>query len=135
MGRPKKAAKPAEAEPAPLELKPSVSKAEAVRRALAAGSESPEEGVAYLLDNFGIVMDRQTFSSNKSQEKNRQAKKAEVSAKSKPGRKPKAAVEGYLAPPPKHRGNGDVLETLEALKPLIASHGADKLHRLVDLLG
>jgi hypothetical protein len=137
MGRPKKSAKTAavEAEAASVVLKPSVSKAEAVRQALAAGKEMPEEGVAYLLDNFGIVMDRQTFSSNKAQEKARQAKKAEASAKSKPGRKPKAAVEGHAAPVPKHRGNGDVLETLEALKPLIASHGADRVKRLVDLLG
>jgi hypothetical protein len=135
MGRPKTKTKPVAAESASAEMKPSVSKAEAVREALAAGKEMPEEGVAYLLDHFGIVMDRQTFSSNKSQEKAREAKKAEAAPKGKPGRKPKAAVEGYLAPPPKARGNGDVLETLEALKPLIASHGAQKLHRLVDLLG
>jgi hypothetical protein len=133
MGRPKTKSKPAEAEAA--ELKPSVSKAEGVRQALAAGKESPEDGVAYLLDNFGIVMDRQTFSSNKAQEKARQAKKAGAAPTGKPGRKPKITVEGYLAPPTKPRGDGDLLETLEALKPLLASHGADKLHRLVDLLG
>jgi hypothetical protein len=135
MGRPKKAAKPAEVEAASVELKPSVSKAEGVRQALAAGKEMPDEGVAYLLDKYGIVMDRQTFSSNKSQEKAREAKKAEAAPKGKPGRKPKAAVEGYLAPPPKTRSNDDLLGTLEALKPLLASHGADKMHRLVDLLG
>jgi hypothetical protein len=134
MGRPKTKTKPVAAESASAEMKPSVSKAEAVRQALAAGKEMPEEGVAYLLDNFGIVMDRQTFSANKSQEKARDAKKAEASRTSKPGRKPKAAVEGYLTPPPKTRSNDDLLGTLEALKPLLASHGADKLHRLVDLL-
>jgi hypothetical protein len=139
MGRPKKAANPAavEAEVALLELKPSVSKAEAVRRALAAGSESPEQGVAYLLDNFGIVMDRQTFSANKSQEKARDAKKAEASRKSKPGRKPKAVVESHTAPVVKHRSNGesDLVGSLETLKPLIAQYGPDKVKRLVDLLG
>ena len=60
----------------------------------------------------------------------------------KRGRRPKQeagrSVEGTQAPPPRQQpaaGEADVLDTLEALKPLIAQHGADKLKRLVDLLG
>ena len=60
----------------------------------------------------------------------------------KPGRKPKAApsqaVEGYLSAPPKQRGTGaepDLLDAMEAMKPLVASLGADKVKRIVDLLG
>jgi hypothetical protein len=45
------------------------------------------------------------------------------------------AIEGYVAPPPNPPGGGDLLDTLEALKPLIAQHGADKPRRMVDLLG
>ena len=39
----------------------------------------------------------------------------------KPRRKPKAAVEGYLAPPPKPVGEGepDLLAAMEAMKPLV----------------
>jgi hypothetical protein len=132
MGRPKSKSKSTEAAAEAATMKSSISKAEAVRQALAAGSDSPEEGVAYLLDHYGIVMDRQTFSSNKAQEKARQAKKAEAATASKPGRKPKAQ-----SPAVQHHAgdSGDLLGTLEALKPLIAEHGASKLHRLVDLLG
>ena len=32
-------------------------------------------------------------------------------------------------------GDGDLLEALEAMKPLVASMGAEKVKRLVDLLG
>lgn len=115
-----------------------VSKAEAVRAAIDAGMKSPTDGIAYAMKHFGIAVTKPHFSAIKSNYKKTGGVKA---PKGKPGRKPKAAVshsvEGYLAPPPKQRsgGEGDLLETLETLKPLIASHGADKLKRLVDLLG
>lgn len=116
----------------------SVSKAEAVRRAVASGVDSPAEGAAHVQEHFGIDMDNKTFSLNRSQQKIRDAKK-QAATQGKPDRKPKAApsqaVEGYLAPPAKPSGDGNVLETLEALKPLVASMGADKVKRLVDLLG
>jgi hypothetical protein len=69
-------------------------------------------------------------------------KESSSAPKGKPGRTPRAApsqaVEGYLAPPPKPRGSGgepDILEAMEAMKPLVASLGADKVKRIVDLLG
>src|SRR3954471_15918281 len=78
-----------------------ISKAAAVRDALEQGEESPEDGVAYIKKIHGIEMTRQSFSSYKTQEKARQAKKP---PKGKPGRKPKEApsqaVEGYQVPPP-----------------------------------
>jgi len=83
-------------------------------------------------------MNRQTFSSCKAQQKMRDAKKREAAApKGKPGRKPRAAVEAYLSPPPKAPANGepDLLEAMEAMKPLFASLGADKVKRIADLLG
>jgi hypothetical protein len=121
-----------------------ISKAAAVRDALEQGEESPEDGVAYIKKIHGIEMTRQTFSSYKAQEKSRQAKKQEAAPKAKPGRKPREvaapsqAVEGYLAPPSKPpvvAGETDLLAAMEAMKPLVASLGADKVKRIVDLLG
>lgn len=114
-----------------------MTKTEAIRRALAAGHEGPQEGTAYIRREFGIEIAPQHFSATKSQLKSREASK-----KVKPGRKPKAAssqgVEGYLAPPPKAAPAGeqtDLLAAMEAMKPLVEALGADKVHRIVDLLG
>jgi hypothetical protein len=148
MGRPKQSA-PKHVEP---EQEPQVAeeatgktitKAEAVRQALAAGNELPEDGVGYIKRIHGIDMPRQIFSSYKTQEKARQAKQGTqaVAPKDKPGRNPKEgqgqAIEGYLAPPakPPATGETDLLVAMEAMKPLVASLGADKVKRIVDLLG
>jgi len=117
-----------------------ISKAAAVRDALEQGEDSPEDGVAYIKKIHGIEMTRQMFSSYKAQQKARDAKK-EAAPKGKPGRKPKAAaapaIEGYLAPPPKPAppGGSDLLDAMEAMKPLIASLGKEQVHRIIDLLG
>ena len=57
------------------------------------------------------------------------------------GRKEKAAAQvaepGQAAPQPKPRAAGgetDLLTAMEAMKPLVASLGADKVKRIVDLL-
>src|SRR5947208_3486632 len=68
-----------------------ITKSEAVRRALADGVDQPADGVAYIRDNFGLEIGPQHFSAVKATEK----KKGEAAPKGKPGRKPKAAVEGY----------------------------------------
>jgi hypothetical protein len=109
-----------------------ITKSEAVRRALADGVDQPADGVAYIKDNFGLEIGPGHFSAVKAGEK----KKGEK-PKGKPGRKSKAAVEGYLAPPPKPaaKGETDLLAAMEAMKPLVASLGADKVKRIVDLLG
>lgn len=112
------------------------SKADAVRAAVAEGIDTPDEGVAFIKSRFGIEMAKPMWSSYRSQEKARQKKQAGGAAPKKPGRKP--AVEGYLAPPPKQPANGgeaDLLVALEAIKPLVASLGAEKVKRIVDLLG
>jgi hypothetical protein len=55
-------------------------------------------------------------------------------------RKPKAApgqgVEGYLTPPPKpaQAAVSDLLDAMEAMKPLVASLGKEQVKR-IDLLG
>jgi hypothetical protein len=100
-----------------------ITKAEAVRRALADGKESPPVGVAYIKEQFGIDIAPQHFSTQKSQLKNR----AGVKVKGKRG--PKPAVAGGP------EGEAGLLEALEAIKPLVAAMGAEKVKRLVDLLG
>jgi hypothetical protein len=112
-----------------------ITKVEAVRRALAAGFEMPQEGTAYIRSEFGIELAPQHFSATKSQLKKRSLGK---SPKAKPGRRPKALVEGYLAPPPKKRlppDGSELLDAMEAMKPLVASLGKEQVKRIVDLIG
>jgi hypothetical protein len=111
-----------------------VKKAEAVRQALAAGHDSPPEAVAFIKQRFGIDMAKQHFSAVKSQLKKREAEGG--GEPKKRGPRKTEAVEGNVAPPPKKAaGQPDLLAAMEAMKPLVASLGADKVKRLVDLLG
>lgn len=126
-----------------------ITKAAAIRRALAEGYTKYEDAGPFIKSQFGHDVSPGHFAASKSREKpageaaepKKRGRKpgTTVTVKAKRGRKPKAAsqaVEGYLAPPPAPKvGDSDVLETLEALKPLIAQHGADRLKRMVDLLG
>jgi len=114
--------------------KKNISQAEAVRQAIAAGKDLPSDGTDFIMTNYGIDMTNQTFSSYKSQQKIRDNKQ---NGHSSSGPKSSQGVEGYLAPPSKRSLNGetDVLEALEAVKPLIAQHGVEQLKRMVDLLG
>jgi hypothetical protein len=125
-------AEPRRGEPKEAPPVPTVTKAEAVRRALGAGAESPADGVAYVLKHFGITMDRKTFSLNKSQQKARSTKQPDTRDR---GDEPPPSDARRLAPHGASRENEDVLNALETLKPLIAEHGPDKLKRMVDLLG
>lgn len=117
-----------------------ISKTEAIRRAVAAGMETPEDGIDFILKNFGLDLSRQHFSATRSKLRSKEAEGKP--AKGKPGRKPKAApsqaVEGYLAPPPKPHAAGeqpDLLAAIEAMKPLVEALGKAQAHRIVDLLG
>lgn len=127
-------------EPVPktLPAPESVSKAEAIRRVMADGIDNPSLGSQEIKKRFGIDVTPQHFSATKAQMKSREGSKK---PKGRPGRKPKAAssqaVEGYLAPPPKPApaGGSELLDAMEAMKPLVASLGKEQLHRIVDLLG
>ena len=100
-----------------------ISKA-ALRDALEQGEESPDDGVAYIRKIHGIEISKQMFSSYKTKEKARKTENQEPAApKGKPGRKPKAAG-----------GETDLLAAMEAMKPLVAALGADKVKRIADLL-
>lgn len=113
-----------------------MNKSKAARAAIDAGHEKPVAAVAYIKRQFGIDMNPQHFSSIKTNYRKAQGEAKPDKAAPAPARKVTSpAVEGYVAPPPKPADGGDLLDALEALKPLIAQHGADKLKRMVDLLG
>lgn len=112
----------------------SISKSEAIRRALAAGIDTPTDGAQYIRRVFGIEVTSRHFSATKARQKNRDSK---LSTPVRRRQNPKVESEGGepTPPPQTHKeGEGDLLNTLEALKPMIARHGAEKLKRMVDLL-
>jgi hypothetical protein len=123
--------------PAPDASDP-ISKSEAARQALSAGLEGPEEATDFIRREFGIEMSRPHFSAVKSQLKKKEGTSA---TPGKPGRKKRLippAVETYQVPPRTRAASAqapDLIESLETLKPLIAQYGAEKVKRLVDLLG
>ncbi len=121
-----------------------LNKSQAARAAIDAGYVKPGEAVAYIKSQFGIDMNPQHFSAIKSNYKKaqgggRSARKSSEPAM--PGRKPKGAAgpdfEGHVGQPRRQSAGGgpDLLEAMEALKPLVASLGSERLKRIVDLLG
>ena len=118
-----------------------MSKTDAIRAAVAEGIESPGDGVDFIRTRFGIEMSKQHFSATKSK-----LKPAEAAGTSQGGvrksapttaatRKPEP-VEDYQTPPEQPAGrDGDLLDALEQMKPLIAQYGPDHVKRMVDLLG
>ena len=120
--------KPEEATVEESDPKNTISKAEAVRLALKAGKEMPEEGVNYIKRQFGIEIDKQHFSTQKSQIKKKAAAAAEVTGGRVMG------VHVYSSSK-QLSGEMELLDAIEAIKPLVASLGVDKVKRLADLLG
>jgi hypothetical protein len=107
-----------------------ITKAQAVRDALADGLDGLDDIVNFAKTRYGLEITKQQASIYKSKEKMKGA------ASPQPGRKPKAAVEGNLAPPKaKSRDEADLIDALETLKPLIAQFGVEKVKRLVDVIG
>src|SRR5271157_1374812 len=110
MPRPRKSASPATpAAPAAAAAPaaPAMTKSQAVREALAAGIESPEEGVAWIRDKYGLEMKATHFSAVKAHERRR-------------------GIGG---------NSGDAIAAMETLKPLVLSHGIEKVKRMVELCG
>jgi hypothetical protein len=127
-----------------------ITKAEAIRKTLAEGITKSEDGVAHIKKRYGLDVTKGHFAASKSKEKTPgetvqatprrgrpPGKTKGVTVKVKRGRKPKAAVEGYLAPPPKGAAepSGDLLAQMEALKPLVESMGKERAKRIIDLIG
>ena len=130
MGRPK-GAKNAKAE---TQLKKaaaegSISKAAAVRQALAEGFESLDDIAAFIKTEHGIEIPRPQLSAYKAQARAREQKTHTGSKPSKAQTPIPKAV--------KHGGGAetDLIEAMETLKPYVNEHGAERLKRIIDLLG
>ena len=113
-----------------------MSKTDAIRAAMAEGIESPGDGVDFIRRRFGIEMSKGHFSATKSKLKTAEGtKKAAPQAASKSSTKPQP-VGDYQTPPEQPAGrDGNLLDALEQMKPLIAQYGPDHVKRMVDLLG
>jgi hypothetical protein len=105
-----------------------ISKSEAVRRAVDDGADQPLDGVAYIKSHFGLEIGPQHFSAVKSG----YLKKKGVAT---PNTRFQKKAEPAERQPPPVNGETDLLAAMEAVKPLVASLGADKVKRIVDLLG
>ena len=108
-----------------------MTKAGAARAALAAGVEVPKQASVYIKQRFGVDISPQQFSAEKCRLKQRATD---------PVSSPYGDLSHYslsATGSSRHRsfGKTDVLEALEVIKPLIDQLGADKVKRMVDLLG
>ena len=99
-----------------------ITKAEAVRRALAEGIESPKAGVVFIKDRFGIEIAPMHFGAQKSQIRQKE-------------RATKGESEGRSRREPRSSGQGELLAAMEAMKPLVASLGVEQVKRIAELLG
>lgn len=114
-----------------------MTKARAARDALEQGYEGPQEAVAFILREYGIEMLPQHFSAVKSQLRKKERLAGDgPPAPARRGRRPAAETP---TPAPSRRPNGgedfDVLDAMEAIKPLVEQLGAERVKRIVDLLG
>jgi hypothetical protein len=131
MAKTKAAESPAETPTAPAEK---VTQRVAVERALAAGKDSPADGVAFVKEHFDITLNNGSFSTIKSQ-----LKKAGGTVKSagKRGR-PAGSTNSTVAPKPvgSFPAAGKVTnaaELAQAVKELVATHGAETVKAMADV--
>lgn len=133
----KKAETEAEETAAPAEK---INKAAAVRAALAEGVDTPDEGIAFLKARYGIEMGKPMWSSYRSQEKARQAKKSGGGTSARRGRTPRAEAAAVTAPAPaaaapSSNGSMGMAACVEAIKSLVKQYGVDEVVSLARLFG
>lgn len=106
----------------------SITKADAVRAALADGADSPADGVEYIKTKFGIEITPAHFSSYKSQEKAKAGKPP-----GRRGRAPRATAAPASAP----SANGPVglASSVEAIKKLVDQYGVEQVVSIARLFG
>ena len=117
-----------EAEESSTTPKKSITKAGAARVALAEGILAPKEASHYILQKFGITISPQQFSAEKSRFKHRSGDSHTVGQFTSSSYLPGVASRSPI-------GEADLLQALEAMKPLIDQLGVEKVKRMVDLLG
>lgn len=109
----------------------SISKAGAARAALAAGYSVPKQASAWIRERFGLDVSPQQFSAEKSRIKLRTGGSTAFFA----GGSSSSQGNPLLTTRQNFYGQPDLLQALEVMKPLIEQMGAEKVKRMVDLLG
>jgi hypothetical protein len=105
-----------------------ITQREAVSQALAAGKDSPPDGVAYVKEQFGITLNNGAFSTIKSQIK-------KAAGESKPRGKPGRPAGAKAAPAAKSSVNGvpNMALQIEAIKTLCTQLGVDQVKQIAEL--
>jgi hypothetical protein len=106
----------------------SMTKADAVRAAIADGADNPTEGVAYIKGKFGIDITPQQFSTYKTVDKKRGGKPA-----GRRGRQPRAV--SAVMPTAPANGHAGLALQVEAIKTLVEQLGADQVVSIAKLFG
>jgi hypothetical protein len=117
--------------------KAAITKTEAVRQAVAEGKEMPEDGIAWVKEQYGFDMTRQQFSVTKSNLK----KTAGSSVAEKPFTATTAkASHSAIIPKPRSatvddNGQPSISGQIAAIKQAVENLGADEVKKLSDLFG
>jgi hypothetical protein len=118
-----------------------MSKTDAIRAAMAEGIESPGDGVDFIRKRFGLEMSKGHFSATKSKLKSsegqggKKAAPAKAAPKAAAKSRPEHVAERQRATARPASGEGNLLDLMEQMKPMVDEHGVDTLKRIVDLLG
>jgi len=102
-----------------------MTKADAVRAAIADGADKPIDGAAYIKEKFGLDVTPQQFSTYKSLAKKKGGQEGHGKRGRKPAAKPAAASSA--------NGPKDVVQALEAIKALVNQLGVDQVQRIAEI--
>lgn len=104
-----------------------ITQKEAVKQALAAGKDSPPDGVAYVKEHFDITLNNGAFSTIKSQLK--KASGTTVSA----GKRGRPTAKTPSAAAPSANGVPNMALQIEAIKTLCSTLGVDQVKDIAEL--
>jgi hypothetical protein len=114
-----------------------VTKADAVRAAIKAGADKPQDAIPFIKEKFGIEISAQHFSSYKSSFLKKAGK-----APGRPGRKPKSETTEAAAPMATtsngqrvgKRNAGGAAELARQVRTLVTQYGADEVAGMVAVM-
>lgn len=122
---------------------PKMSKVDAIRAALAAGKESPDEGTSYVRDHFGLEISKTHWSATKSQLKRKEGLGTTKAARTPRAAKQDPAPEPAPTPAPRAKAapaaqqapalESGMISDLAAVKALVKRLGAQQVKDIADL--
>lgn len=105
-----------------------ITQKEAVKKAIAAGKDSPADGVAYVKEQFGITLNNGAFSTIKSQLKKASGTNVSAGKRGRP-----SGAKAAPAAKPSANGVPNMALQIEAIKTLCASLGVDQVKQIAEL--